>query len=144
MKLNKFLSRLSSIFTLRSPLVSATARIPSSDLRLYRYFRATSGVGDDSEMKELTDYLNNLKNYEKSGVPKGAGTDSEEGFDLGRMTRLMELLGNPQSNFKVRFLSSFALLFTWAPSSFCFWVVGKFFFFFGKAGVSCQLVRTSY
>lgn len=100
MKLNKFRSRLSSIFTLRSPLVSATARIPSSDLRLYRYFRATSGVGDDSEMKELTDYLNNLKNYEKSGVPKGAGTDSEEGFDLGRMTRLMELLGNPQSNFK--------------------------------------------
>ncbi|KAI8540455.1 hypothetical protein RHMOL_Rhmol09G0265000 [Rhododendron molle] len=97
MKLNKFLS---SIFTLRSPLVSATGRIPSSDLRLYRYFRATSGDGDDSEMKELTDYLNNLKNYEKSGVPRGAGTDSEEGFDLGRMTRLMELLGNPQSNFK--------------------------------------------
>ncbi|KAG5533859.1 hypothetical protein RHGRI_027901 [Rhododendron griersonianum] len=91
MKLNKFLSRLSSIFTLRSPLVSATARIPSSDLRLYRYFRATSGVGDDSEMKELTDYLNNLKNYEKSGVPKGAGTDSEEGFDLGRMTSFVFL-----------------------------------------------------
>ncbi|XP_058182695.1 dihydrofolate synthetase isoform X1 [Rhododendron vialii] len=98
MKLNKFLSRLSSICTPRCPPVSATASIASSNLRLYRYFSATSG--DDSELKELTDYLNNLKNYEKSGVPRGAGTDSEEGFDLGRMTRLMELLGNPQSNFK--------------------------------------------
>lgn len=46
------------------------------------------------------EYLDNLKNYEKSGVPKGAGTDSKYGFDLSRMRRLMELLGNPQSKFK--------------------------------------------
>lgn len=48
------------------------------------------------------EYLDSLKNYEKSGVPKSAGTDSDEGFDLGRMRRLMALLGNPQSKFKVR------------------------------------------
>ncbi|GKB81220.1 dihydrofolate synthetase, partial [Tanacetum coccineum] len=54
----------------------------------------------DSEIKEFTDYLDSLKNHEKSGVPKGAGTDSDDGFDLGRMTRLMQSLGNPQSNYK--------------------------------------------
>lgn len=47
-------------------------------------------------------YLDSLKNFEKSGVPKGAGTDSDDGFDLGRMNRLMDRLGNPHSKFKVR------------------------------------------
>ena len=46
--------------------------------------------------------MDSLKNYEKVGVPKGAGTDSDDGFDLGRMRRLMERLGNPQSQFKVQ------------------------------------------
>lgn len=45
-------------------------------------------------------YLDSLKNFEKSGVPKGAGTDSDDGFDLGRMNRLMDRLGNPHSKFK--------------------------------------------
>ncbi|GMH19622.1 hypothetical protein Nepgr_021463 [Nepenthes gracilis] len=53
------------------------------------------------EMKELFEYLENLKNYEKLGVPRNAGTDSDDGFDLGRMRRLMERLGNPQSMYKV-------------------------------------------
>ncbi|XP_027334194.1 dihydrofolate synthetase [Abrus precatorius] len=52
------------------------------------------------EMKDLLDYLESLKNYEKLGVPKGAGTDSHEGFDLGRMRRLMERFGNPHFKFK--------------------------------------------
>lgn len=51
-------------------------------------------------MEELVNYLDNLKNYEKAGVPRGAGTDSRDGFDLGRMRRLMGLLGNPQSKYK--------------------------------------------
>lgn len=119
MMMNKVLSRrLSSNITLRKPSPAyEIATIPSSNLRMYRYFSATSSDGGDSELKELMDYLNNLKNFEKSGVPKGAGTDSEEGFDLGRMKRLMGLLGNPQSNFKVPFLSPFALLNAWALSS---------------------------
>ncbi|XP_030536061.1 dihydrofolate synthetase isoform X2 [Rhodamnia argentea] len=54
----------------------------------------------DVEMRELVEYLDSLKNYEKSGVPKGAGTDSDDGFDLGRMRRLMGRLGNPDSRFK--------------------------------------------
>ncbi|KAD7480492.1 hypothetical protein E3N88_03628 [Mikania micrantha] len=53
-----------------------------------------------SQLKEFNDYLNNLKNHEKFGVPKGAGTDSDDGFDLGRMERLMQSLGNPQSKYK--------------------------------------------
>lgn len=55
---------------------------------------------EESELKEFNSYLDNLKNHEKSGVPKGAGTDSNDGFDLGRMKRLMQSLGNPQSKFK--------------------------------------------
>ena len=42
------------------------------------------------------EYMDSLKNYEKVGVPKGAGTDSNDGFDLSRMRRLMVRLGNPQ------------------------------------------------
>nr|XP_043631509.1 dihydrofolate synthetase-like [Erigeron canadensis]XP_043631510.1 dihydrofolate synthetase-like [Erigeron canadensis] len=65
--------------------------------------RSLSGLtseNEESELKEFNDYLNNLKNHEKSGVPQGAGTDSDDGFDLGRMRRLMQSLGNPQSNYK--------------------------------------------
>ncbi|KAM3309186.1 dihydrofolate synthetase-like [Capsicum chacoense] len=59
-----------------------------------------STLREDPEMDQLMEFLENLKNFEKSGVPKSAGTDSEDGFDLGRMRRLMGLLGNPQSMFK--------------------------------------------
>lgn len=55
----------------------------------------------DVEVRELVQYIDSLKNYEKSGVPKDAGTDSDDGFDLGRMRRLMGRLGNPDSRFKV-------------------------------------------
>ncbi|KAL2903513.1 Dihydrofolate synthetase [Bienertia sinuspersici] len=53
-----------------------------------------------SKTQELVDYLDQLKNFEKSGVPENAGTETDDGFDLGRMKRLMDRLGNPQSNYK--------------------------------------------
>ncbi|GMN44459.1 hypothetical protein TIFTF001_013662 [Ficus carica] len=56
---------------------------------------------EEPELKDFMEYMDSLKNYEKSGVPKDAGTDSDDGFDLGRMRRLMELLDNPHSKFKV-------------------------------------------
>lgn len=65
-----------------------------------------SSLTEDPEMKHFIDYIDSLKNFEKSGVPTGAGTDSRDGFDLGRMTRLMERFGNPHSSFKVRLLSA--------------------------------------
>lgn len=71
---------------------------------------AFSTLREDPELDEMMEFLDSLKNFEKAGVPKGAGTDSEDGFDLGRMRRLMELLGNPQSRFKVRF--HFSILFS--------------------------------
>lgn len=55
---------------------------------------------EDPELKDFIEYIDALKNYEKMGVPKDAGTDCDDGFDLGRMKRLMERLGNPQSKFK--------------------------------------------
>ncbi|KAL3365740.1 hypothetical protein AABB24_010738 [Solanum stoloniferum] len=61
---------------------------------------AFSTLREDPELDEMMEFLDSLKNFEKSGVPKGAGTDSEDGFDLGRMRRLMGLMGNPQSRFK--------------------------------------------
>ncbi|KAI9161448.1 hypothetical protein LWI28_017580 [Acer negundo] len=59
-----------------------------------------STYSEEPELKDLMEYLDSLKNHEKSGVPKGAGTDSEDGFDLGRMRRLTDQLGNPISKFK--------------------------------------------
>ncbi|CAI0388250.1 unnamed protein product [Linum tenue] len=56
---------------------------------------------EPEELKDFSDYLDSLTNYEKSGVPKDAGTDSDDGLDLGRMRRLMTRLGDPQSKFKV-------------------------------------------
>ncbi|XP_010671519.1 dihydrofolate synthetase isoform X2 [Beta vulgaris subsp. vulgaris] len=54
-----------------------------------------------SETQELVDYLDRLKNFERSGVPENAGTETDDGFDLGRMKRLMDRLGNPQSKYKI-------------------------------------------
>ncbi|KAK2399414.1 folylpolyglutamate synthase [Trifolium repens] len=62
--------------------------------------RTMCSYQEDLEMKDLLDYIDSLKNYEKSGVPTGAGTDSHDGFDLGRMRRLMDRFGNPHSKFK--------------------------------------------
>ncbi|KAJ4818404.1 Folylpolyglutamate synthase [Rhynchospora pubera] len=53
-----------------------------------------------AEMPELMDYLERLKNYERIGVPRGAGTESDDGFDLGRMRRLLGRLGDPHAHFK--------------------------------------------
>lgn len=61
-----------------------------------------STSSEEPELMNFMNYLDSLKNFEKSGVPKGAGTDSDDGFDLGRMNRLMDRLGNPHSKFKVR------------------------------------------
>lgn len=49
----------------------------------------------------LVRYLERLKNYEKEGVPRGAGTDSADGFDLERMERLLVRLENPLSAYPV-------------------------------------------
>lgn len=59
-----------------------------------------TGSGD-ADMMDLVNYLDKLKNYEKLGIPKNAGIDDDDGFDLGRMRRLLDLLDNPQSKYKV-------------------------------------------
>lgn len=49
----------------------------------------------------LLRYLEMLHNYEREGVPKSAGVDSEMGFDLDRMHRLLVRLGDPLSAYQV-------------------------------------------
>nr|POE45608.1 dihydrofolate synthetase [Quercus suber] len=92
----KILTR-QSILQHRPTLISSIGFGVLRKLGPKRWFSAHS---EEPELKELMEYMDSLKNYEKVGVPKGAGTDSDDGFDLGRMRRLMERLGNPQAQFK--------------------------------------------
>ncbi|KAK9914417.1 hypothetical protein M0R45_038198 [Rubus argutus] len=96
MKIPKLFRRC-SVLTSRTGLISSIRVGLLSNAGSERVLCTHS---EDSELKDLMEYMNSLKNYEKSGVPVGAGTDSDDGFDLGRMRRLMELLGNPHSKFK--------------------------------------------
>ncbi|CAH9069929.1 unnamed protein product [Cuscuta europaea] len=80
----------------RSSLISSVIR----EVYPFRCQALSTMSREDPKLKEMMDFIDNLKNYEKVGVPKGAGTDSEDGFDLGRMRRLMALLGNPHFTFK--------------------------------------------
>ncbi|XP_006664219.3 dihydrofolate synthetase [Oryza brachyantha] len=57
------------------------------------------GGGEDGHLGEFSEYMERLRNYERSGVPRGAGTDSDDGFDLGRMRRLLRCLGDPHTHF---------------------------------------------
>uniref|UniRef100_A0A0E0MPS0 Uncharacterized protein n=1 Tax=Oryza punctata TaxID=4537 RepID=A0A0E0MPS0_ORYPU len=57
------------------------------------------GGGEDGQLGEFYEYMERLRNYERSGVPRGAGTDSDDGFDLGRMRRLLRRLGEPHTHF---------------------------------------------
>ncbi len=57
--------------------------------------------GDGVGVSQLLQFLDSLKNYEREGVPQGAGTDSDAGFDLQRMHRLLLHLGDPLSCYSV-------------------------------------------
>ena len=105
----KILTR-QSILQHRPTLISSICFGVLRKLGPRRWFSAHS---EEPELKELMEYMDSLKNYEKVGVPKGAGTDSDDGFDLGRMRRLMERLGNPQAQFKVQSPKLFYFYFVW-------------------------------
>ncbi|CAN6168721.1 unnamed protein product [Urochloa humidicola] len=60
---------------------------------------AMAGGGEEGRLREFFEYMERLRNYERSGVPRGAGTDSDDGFDLGRMRRLLRRLGDPHTHF---------------------------------------------
>jgi hypothetical protein len=100
--------KILQLFTRHPILCHRQTLVPSISfgaLRQVSSKRCFCTHSEDPELKDFMEYMDSLKNYEKLGVPRGAGTDSEDGFDLGRMRRLMEHLGNPQSKFKVRALS---------------------------------------
>uniref|UniRef100_A0A803L2R3 Mur ligase central domain-containing protein n=1 Tax=Chenopodium quinoa TaxID=63459 RepID=A0A803L2R3_CHEQI len=74
--------------------LDSSSMIPSVKLGCIRT------LSTSSETREVEEYLDRLKNFEKVGVPDNAGTETDDGFDMGRMKRLMDCLGNPQSKFK--------------------------------------------
>ena len=47
----------------------------------------------------MDECLKSLVNHEKSGVPRGAGTNTDAGFDLGRMHRLLHDFGDPHTGY---------------------------------------------
>ncbi|XBI78047.1 hypothetical protein VPH35_087807 [Triticum aestivum] len=55
--------------------------------------------GEEAQLGGFLEYMDMLRNYERSGVPRGAGTDSDDGFDLGRMRRLLRRLGDPHTHY---------------------------------------------
>ncbi|KAG9152176.1 hypothetical protein Leryth_026124 [Lithospermum erythrorhizon] len=89
---------LSPLYKLNYPI--HMKRKPNPTALYNPQHRGFCAFPEDPQLNEMMEFLENLKNYEKVGVPKGAGTDSQVGFDLQRMKRLMHILGNPQSNFK--------------------------------------------
>jgi len=96
----RFLFGWNSVYNLRQKyrdLVVAANRKVSP-----RHFAVRRGFAmEDPKLQEILDFLDSLKNYEKEGVPKGAGTDTQEGFDLQRMERLIQLLGDPLACYPV-------------------------------------------
>ncbi|KAJ8747946.1 hypothetical protein K2173_001420 [Erythroxylum novogranatense] len=78
----------------------ARAHFSGSEAFITRMLGSKQFLSTEPELEDVMNYLDSLKNYEKSGVPKGAGTDSEDGFDMGRIRRLMDRLGNPHNKFK--------------------------------------------
>ncbi|ONM33398.1 Dihydrofolate synthetase [Zea mays] len=64
-----------------------------------RSLSAMAGGEAEGPLGGFFDYMERLRNYERSGVPRGAGTDSDDGFDLGRMRRLLRRLGDPHTDF---------------------------------------------
>ncbi|XP_073002705.1 dihydrofolate synthetase isoform X1 [Typha latifolia] len=84
------------------PLRHMRWRNESAMSALKRSSRSYSAMlEEDKDLGEFLDYLDKMKNYERVDMPKGAGTDSDDGFDLGRMTRLLDRLNNPHTHFKV-------------------------------------------
>ncbi|KAJ8478941.1 hypothetical protein OPV22_022668 [Ensete ventricosum] len=73
---------------------------PSRSTLISSRFKSCAAVLEETELGEFLDYMEKLKNYERVGVPQGAGTDTDDGFDLGRMRRLLQRLGNPHKQFK--------------------------------------------
>ncbi|KAK9856133.1 hypothetical protein WJX84_011820 [Apatococcus fuscideae] len=52
--------------------------------------------GQSYSTSSAEDILSSLQDYEKLGIPKGAGQDGPEGFDLDRMHKLLAAMGDPQ------------------------------------------------
>ncbi|KAJ3694598.1 hypothetical protein LUZ60_010078 [Juncus effusus] len=84
-----------------SKLLFPSLQIFKTSLKPLNTLRFSSTMAcAEPELDEFVEYMERLKNYERLGVPAGAGTESGDGFDLGRMRRLLLRLGDPHTNYK--------------------------------------------
>ncbi|XP_020097100.1 dihydrofolate synthetase [Ananas comosus] len=79
---------------------SCSSLISQLSWRRLRSSSAMARGGEGEELGGFSESMERLRNYERIGVPRGAGTDSGDGFDLGRMRRLLRRLGDPHALFK--------------------------------------------
>ncbi|GFR41137.1 hypothetical protein Agub_g1786, partial [Astrephomene gubernaculifera] len=77
---------------------SLVAAVRGSRRDTRRLLSTSSAAAADSS--QATDLLDDLVNYERSGIPAAAGTAASSRFDLGRMHRLLAALGNPHLGLK--------------------------------------------
>ena len=72
----------------------------SSNIVHMIWSNGSSGQGQIRCMGSMRTWLDStFKNFEKSGLPKDAGVESDDGFDLERMHRLLDGLNNPHASF---------------------------------------------
>ncbi|KAL4858271.1 Dihydrofolate synthetase [Chlorella vulgaris] len=81
--------------TSASPLAALAVKSAAN-----RRFTAAHAMASYSSGAAL-DWLGRFTNYEQQGVPQAAGTNSDSGFDLGRMHRLLGDLGDPHHDWPV-------------------------------------------
>ncbi len=79
--------------------ISSTIRSIPRDTLLPAHHLSTSACAS-SDSDTAANLLDDLVNYERSGIPPAAGTAGSLRFDLGRMHRLLAALGNPHLGVK--------------------------------------------
>ena len=83
----RYLTGMNALRTLRACLSIRASTTPPLHARTSAAFTS------------VDECLRDFVNHEKSGVPRGAGTDTKDGFDLSRMRRLLADFKNPHMGY---------------------------------------------
>ncbi|KAK9810666.1 hypothetical protein WJX73_008574 [Symbiochloris irregularis] len=72
-------------------------RVSTAWLRQICQYHRLQNVVQERALYSTQAFLDRFVNHEKAGVPSGAGTSGEQGFDLNRMHRLLDAVDSPQA-----------------------------------------------